>query len=232
MRRLASQALFLLAALSLFARPGYAVRLSAAQRADLLAHVSPERIQADTDGNGLFDNLEYTMAHAPPSQRLQVIVRYKAGHEAAAEQIAERVTRRLEADRSVAAELTGAEIRRLIDSGEVETIEENLLCYAARDTSQASFGVTKARTDFGLTGHVNSDPNTYSSQDMVIAIVDTGIDGSHSDFASGKIIGWKDFVGNKSQPYDDYGHGSHVASIAAGAVNNVDGTMVGGVAPG
>ena len=54
----------------------------------------------------------------------------------------------------------------------------------------ASFGITKARTDFGLTGHVTRDPNTYSSKGMVIAVIDSGIDGAHPDFGRGKIIGW------------------------------------------
>jgi serine protease AprX len=159
-------------------------------------------------------------------------VRYKAGHEDAVEPIAERVTQTLKADRSVSVPLTSAEIRRLIASGDVESIEENVLCSYYRDTSQASFGITKGRTDFGLTGHLNSDPSTYSSRDVVIAVIDSGIDGNHPDFGNGKIIAWKDFLSNRAQPYDDASHGTHVASIAAGAVNTVGGVMTGGVAPG
>ncbi len=50
----------------------------------------------------------------------------------------------------------------------------------------------------------------------MIAVIDPGIDATHVDLDGGKVIGWKDFVNGKATPYDDNGHGTHVASIAAG----------------
>ena len=83
---------------------------------------------------------------------------------------------------------------------------------------------------------------TQGSPDTVIAILDTGVDLSHPDLtgsfwsnpgetvangidddANGYVddtVGF-DFVGNDPSPQDDsVGHGSHVAGIAAAAVNN------------
>lgn len=42
-----------------------------------------------------------------------------------------------------------------------------------------------------------------------VAVIDTGIY-QHSDLA-GRIVAFKDFVGNKTAAYDDNGHGTHVA---------------------
>jgi serine protease AprX len=60
-----------------------------------------------------------------------------------------------------------------------------------------------------------------------ISIIDTGINPSHPDIA-GRVTRWKDLIANQPLPYDDFGHGTHVAGIAAG--NGSGGTTT-GVAP-
>ncbi|MBU7013747.1 MAG: S8 family peptidase [Theionarchaea archaeon] len=66
----------------------------------------------------------------------------------------------------------------------------------------------------------------YDGSGVKICLIDTGIDPNHCDFPSGKIIAWRDVVNSSTTPYDDHGHGTHVASIAAGE------TSPKGVAPG
>ena len=57
---------------------------------------------------------------------------------------------------------------------------------------------------------------------VIIAIVDTGIDSGHPEFA-GKLVNGYDFVNDDSDPDDEDGHGTHVAGIAAAMTNNNEG---------
>ncbi|HZR84314.1 MAG TPA: S8 family serine peptidase [Candidatus Binatia bacterium] len=72
----------------------------------------------------------------------------------------------------------------------------------------------------------------YRGSGRVIAVVDTGIDYTHADLgactavgAGCKVAGGYDFQNGDDDPLDDYGHGTHVAAIAAG-----NGSLL-GVAP-
>lgn len=67
-----------------------------------------------------------------------------------------------------------------------------------------------------------------AGKEKIIAVIDTGIDAAHEDL-QGKVIGFKDFVNNKLEAYDDDGHGTHVAGIAAAHKNNAKGIV--GIAP-
>jgi len=58
----------------------------------------------------------------------------------------------------------------------------------------------------------------YTGKGVGIAILDTGIY-PHQDFIRprSRIMAFKDFVNNKLSPYDDNGHGTFVAGVAAGS---------------
>jgi thermitase len=70
--------------------------------------------------------------------------------------------------------------------------------------------------------------DTARGAGVTIAIVDTGIEQGEVEF-SGRVVAGHDFVNNDSDPEDDYGHGTHVAGIAAASANNLIG--VAGAAP-
>ncbi len=62
---------------------------------------------------------------------------------------------------------------------------------------------------------------------VTVVVIDTGIDGDNSAFPAGKIIYWKDYVGDANgnihdSPYDDNMHGTHVAGTVAGYYPSLD----------
>ncbi len=115
-----------------------------------------------------------------------------------------------------AAELLPAQLEDLAGLEYIQRIEYDGEVHALLDTSTKWCGVQKARTDFGVNGDRDPNDGGYSKADVVVAVIDTGIDTGHADLA-GKVIGWNDLVGNRATPYDDNGHGTHVSSIATGA---------------
>jgi hypothetical protein len=66
-----------------------------------------------------------------------------------------------------------------------------------------------------------------TGSDMIIAVIDTGVDLTHPDLAA-KLVAGYNFINNNDSPQDDHGHGTHVAGIAAAITNNALG--VAGVA--
>jgi len=73
------------------------------------------------------------------------------------------------------------------------------------------------------------DATRNLTTDVMVAIVDTGVDYDHPDLsakvarnASGAVIGYN-FVAGNADPKDDDGHGTHCAGIAAAATDNAIG---------
>ena len=54
----------------------------------------------------------------------------------------------------------------------------------------------------------------YSGKGIRIAILDTGVF-LHRDIGD-RIAFFQDYVGNKREPYDDNGHGTHISGILCG----------------
>lgn len=78
----------------------------------------------------------------------------------------------------------------------------------------------KLRADIKVTGawdFAKGDP------DLLIAVLDSGIDYTHPDLASKVISTGKDFVNDDNDAYDDHWHGTHVAGIIGAATNNTEG---------
>jgi serine protease AprX len=66
-------------------------------------------------------------------------------------------------------------------------------------------------------GGAGAQKNGATGAGVVVAVIDTGIF-PHPDLINpeNRIIAWNDLIGKNESPYDDDGHGTHVAGIIAG----------------
>jgi serine protease AprX len=211
-----------LVALALGAAAGSAAKPVAKGKKASVAPAKPA-VKADRDRDKIFDDLERRLAPLAASAERSVIVTLRAP--ATGERTAALegdvgdfdVTRRFRIINGFAGTLTKEQIGELAANPAVTRIEENSRVRALNAGAQLSFGVVKARSDVpSLDGEADGNAATYSGGDLVAAVIDTGIDGTHLDLDEGKVLAFKDFVNGRTTAYDDHGHGTHVAATIAG----------------
>ncbi|HET9671870.1 MAG TPA: S8 family serine peptidase [Actinomycetota bacterium] len=187
------------------------------------ASAAERPILTDRDGDRLDDILERRIRKGTDRSRFDVVVatdgslsvseaRGAVGHFA--------VSRRLGIIDGFSATLGAGQIRVLARTPGVVRIDHDAIVRATMDAARADYGVEAARAAFGLTG-----------AGVDVCILDTGVDAAHEQLDSKDVV-WQDFVGGLAEPYDDHGHGTHVASIAVGdGTGSSRAAQLGGVAP-
>src|SRR5690349_956712 len=120
----------------------------------------------------------------------------------------------------------------------VETLMQNeTMNFISPDVKIESFGHVNATTGAdqirnapGLIGSLLG-ATAIDGTGITIAIIDSGMDLSHVAFQpSGRVKFKKDFTPENKPDKDYYGHGSHVAALAAGNYTNGTGTSYQGIA--
>lgn len=127
------------------------------------------------------------------------------------------VTYRYDLINGIAIDVQGDAAAKLGALRNVKYVEKNIMFQATLDQAAPIIGAPQV-WDLGYTG-----------KGIKVALVDSGIDGSHPDL-KGRIVGWKDFAEGKTTPYDDFGHGTHCAGIIGGNGNASQGKYK-GIAP-
>ncbi len=101
-----------------------------------------------------------------------------------------------------------------VESGELEEMARSDLVEYISDDARMTSLLNIAAQEVGA--RIANDTG-YTSKGVGIAILDTGIY-PHQDLVRPKnrIVAFKDFINNRQTPYDDNGHGTFVAGVAAG----------------
>jgi len=134
-----------------------------------------------------------------------------------------RLVRSLPIVNGAAIDLPNVSLPTLAGSSLVSHLSMDRVVAGAMERTGATIGATAVRQQLG-----------YDGSGIGIAVIDSGITPWHddlSDAAGGqRVARFVDFVNGRSMPYDDYGHGTHVAGIAAGNGYDSDGARA-GIAP-
>jgi serine protease AprX len=122
------------------------------------------------------------------------------------------------------AELPDAALAALANNPRITQVSEDRAIAGAMERTSATVGATAVRQDLGVDG-----------SGVGVAVIDSGVAAAHDDLmgANGAPIvdRFVDFTGDGDSPYDDYGHGTHVAGIIAGSGYDSGGRRT-GIAPG
>ena len=163
----------------------------------------------------------------------RVIITLKPGSDPSADvrKFGGRLGRKLGLINGQVAELPNAVIRQLADLSFVESIHYDRPTGGEMNRVAVATGARAAQLAYG-----------YNGAGVGVAVIDSGVTNWHDDltqpvYQSGvrvkngqRVAAFVDFVNGRTWPYDDNGHGTHVAGIIAG--NGADSLGVrAGIAP-
>jgi len=146
----------------------------------------------------------------------QVIVRARDGVSLGAiavliQQVGGTVGRELPIINAQAADVPDLSLLALADNPDVQRIALDRLLLGTLERTGPTIGASAARQELG-----------YDGSGIGVAVIDSGVASWHDDLtaagASGsqRVDQFVDFVNGSPTPYDDFGHGTHVAGIIAG----------------
>ena len=201
---------------------------------------------ADKNANKIFDDLDRTLDASAASKKLDIVALFSDGNsKAKVANVRKSVgpfaaTYEYQTMSGFAASLTAGQIRSLALRSDVAQIQLDARMEFQMDMARGAAGVDKARADFGYDGNnelssVCPGVRQYCTDDVVIAVLDSGVDKWHVDLDGGKVLGGTDCW---DATCDDLGwwsmdtrdHGTLVASIAAGEGDG--NASMQGIAPG
>ena len=120
-----------------------------------------------------------------------------------------RLVRTLPIVNGAAIDIPNASLSLLAANPLVTHLSMDRVVAGAMERTGATVGATAVRQQLG-----------YDGSGIGIAVIDSGVSAWPDDLSQGmggqRVERFVDFVNGRTTPYDDYGHGTHVAGIASG----------------
>lgn len=111
-------------------------------------------------------------------------------------------------------------MKKLAEHPDSVFAEPNYLLLPNRKPNDTYY--TEYQWNLPLIGMEKSWDISEGSSDVIVAVVDTGVDMDHPEFA-GKLVEGYNVLEDNNKPQDDNGHGTHVSGVIAAKTNNKDG---------
>lgn len=111
-------------------------------------------------------------------------------------------------------------MKKLAEHPDSVFAEPNFLLLPNRKPNDTYY--TEYQWNLPLIGMEQSWDISEGSSDVIVAVVDTGVDLEHPEFA-GKLVEGYNVLEDNNKPQDDNGHGTHVSGVIAAKTNNKDG---------
>ena len=165
--------------------------------------------KGDSDGDKVADDLEAALSARDPGDQVRVIVQGATPAEGRRAAPSLTLGHTYGLVRAFSGSVAANRVPALAAIPWVTRVELDGVARATDVSGEDGYGVAAARSAYtGGDGSLDGDG-------VGICVIDTGIDPTHEQLA-GRVVGWRDWVGGRTTPYDDHGHGTHVAGIAAG----------------
>ncbi|RNB89418.1 peptidase S8 [Brevibacillus nitrificans] len=111
-------------------------------------------------------------------------------------------------------------MKKLAEHPDSVFAEPNFLLLPNRTPNDPYY--TEYQWNLSLIGMEQSWDVSEGSSDVIVAVVDTGVDMEHPEF-EGKLVEGYNVLDGSNKPQDDNGHGTHVSGVIAAKTNNKDG---------
>jgi serine protease AprX len=185
----------------------------------LLAVLGAPAIGAVHSGDGKLDSALRVLAHTPRGTSRVLVITQSGAGDSVIRAAGGRPLRYLPQARAHVAVIDDRRIHRLASTPAVLSVHLDREVRSTMERTAAAIGARWVADNLGVDG-----------AGIGVATIDSGISSWHDDLGADRLAQFVDFVNGQTAPYDDYGHGTHVAGIIAGSGRDSDGARR-GIAP-